>query len=57
MAFQKGSISKINDNLMEAKRLYVIGKTKRLYNIGKSCDISLKIIYLKTEGIITHSEQ
>lgn len=46
-----------NDNLMEAKCLYVIGKTKRLYIIGKSCDISLKIIYLKTEGIITHSEQ
>lgn len=46
-----------NDNLMEAKRLYVIGKTKRLYIIAKSCDISLKIIYLKTEGIINHSEQ
>ena len=46
-----------NDKLMEAKRLYVIGKTKRLYVIGKSCDISLKIIYLKIEGIINHSEQ
>ena len=46
-----------NDNLMEAKRLYVNGKTKRLYVFGKSCDISLKIIFLKIEGIINHSEQ